>query len=127
LDWELLDWREMDGGKLEILVNKEVVEPFSRVVIADRSYEIGSRILRKLKDKLPREQFAVPLQASFGNRIIAREDIPAMRKDVTAKLYGGDQTRKDKLLKQQKKGKEKLAQIGSVSVPKDTFRDILEI
>ncbi len=127
LDWKLLDWREMDGGKLEILVNKEVVEPFSRVVIADRAYDVGLRILKKLKESLPREQFAVPLQAAFRNRIIAREDIPAMRKDVTAKLYGGDQTRKDKLLKQQKKGKEKLAQIGSVSVPKDAFREILEI
>ncbi len=127
LEWQLVDYHPVDAGKLEILVNKEVMEPFSRIIISDKAYDTGRRIIKKLKEILPREQFAVPLQASFKGRIIAREDLPAMRKDVTAKLYGGDQTRKDKLLKQQKKGKEKLAQIGSVSVPKEAFREILEL
>ncbi len=127
LEWTFDGFQPVDAGKLEILVNKEVVEPFSRIVIADKAYEVGRRVVKKLKEVLPREQFSVPLQAAFKGRVIAREDIPAMRKDVTAKLYGGDQTRKDKLLKQQKKGKENLAQIGSVSVPKDAFRKILEI
>ncbi|MEA2020438.1 MAG: translation elongation factor 4 [Patescibacteria group bacterium] len=126
LEWAFAGFQPVDAGKLEILVNKEVIEPFSRIVISDKAYEIGRRIVKKLKEVLPRKQFSVPLQAAFKGRVIAREDLPAMRKDVTAKLYGGDQTRKDKLLKKQKKGKEKLAQIGSVSVPKDTFREILK-
>jgi len=127
LDWELVDYRPVEAGKLEVLVNKEVVEPFSRIVVKDQAYQAGRRLVKTLKKILPREQFAVSLQAGFGGRIIARETVPAVRKDVTAKLYGGDQTRKDKLLKRQKKGKKKLAQIGSVRVPKEAFLEVMKV
>ena len=121
LDWKFKEYRQVEAGKLEVLVNREVVEPFSRIVVKDRAYQIGRKLVKKLKEILPREQFAVPLQAAFNGRIIVRETIPAMRKDVTAKLYGGDQTRKDKLLKKQKEGKKRLARIGKVRIPKEVF------
>ena len=127
LNWELTDHRPVEAGKLEVLINKEAVEPFSRIVVKDQAYQVARMLVKKLKKILPREQFAVPLQAVFNGRVIARETIPAMRKDVTAKLYGGDQTRKDKLLKRQKKGKKKLARIGKVGLPKEAFLEVLRV
>jgi len=124
LDWRLGVYRPVEAGKLEILVNKEVVEPFSRIVLKDKARSVGQVLAQKLKELLPQELFPVPIQVAFGGKIIARETIPALRKDVTAKLYGGDQTRKDKLLKKQKKGKKKLARIGKVSIPKEAFLEI---
>ncbi len=122
LDWEMAGWREVDAVRMDILVHHEVVPPLSRIVIRDRAERVGRQIAEKLKEILPQEQFAVAIQAKVGGRIVARETKPAIRKDVTAKLYGGDRTRKDKLLKQQKAGKKKLAKIGNVDVPPEALR-----
>ncbi len=122
LDWEMAEWRKVDAVKMDILVHHEVIPPLSKIVIRENAESIGKKLVEKLKEILPREQFPVAIQAKIGGRIVARETKPAMRKDVTAKLYGGDRSRKDKLLKQQKAGKKKLAKIGSVDVPPEALR-----
>ena len=125
-DYELIAPREVDLVKVDILVHHEPVPPFARLVVREHADRVGRSVVEKLKDILPRQQFAIPLQAAIGGKIIARETISAYRKDVTAKLYGGDRTRKDKLLKKQAKGKKRMKQMGNVAIPKEAFFKVLQ-
>lgn len=119
--WEFLEYRDADLAELEVLVHGEPVEGLSEVVLRGEAPRIGRGRLEKLKELLPRQQFAYAIQARVGGKIVAREDVPAMRKDVTAKLYGGDVTRKRKLLEKQKRGKKRLAKFGKVEIPPEAF------
>jgi GTP-binding protein LepA len=126
MNYELLDFIEGDLIRMDILVAGQVVEAFSRIVHRDKAYEEGKRLVKKLKEVLPRQNFAVSLQAALGSKIIARENISALRKDVTGYLYGGDVTRKKKLLEKQKKGKKKMKELGRVNIPTKVFLDVLK-
>lgn len=121
LDYEVAGYEKGDLVKVDILFNGEQVDAFSTIVHRDNAFEYGKRMAEKLRDIIPRQQFEVPIQAAIGGKIIARETVRAYRKDVTAKLYGGDVTRKNKLLKKQKEGKKKMKSIGRVDIPPDTF------
>jgi len=125
LDYEFLDYRSVDAVKLDILVHGSIVEPLSNIVLRTKADVIGKSLLKKLKKIIPRQQFTVSLQAAIGGKIISREDIPAMRKNVLAKMSGGHRERKDKLLDIQKKGKERMKRIGKVDIPQEAFRQIL--
>ncbi len=127
LDYEPVDYEAGDLVRVDVLFNGEQVDAFSTIVHRDSSYEYGRRMAEKLKAIIPRQQFEVPIQAAIGGRIIARETVKAFRKDVTAKLYGGDVTRKNKLLKKQKEGKRKMKNIGRVEIPSDTFIQVLRL
>jgi GTP-binding protein LepA len=126
MDYELADYRVADLVKLEILLNGEPVDAFSTIAHAKNAESKGRVLCRKLKDILPRQMFKVAIQASIGSRVVARETISAMRKDVTAKCYGGDISRKRKLLDKQKEGKKRMKQVGKISIPQDAFIDILK-
>ncbi len=126
LDYELLDWQEANLSKLEILLAGEKISILSQIVPKDRLESTGRAIVDKLSQLIPRHQFEVAIQAVVGAKVIARSTVKPFRKDVTAKLYGGDQTRKDKLLKKQKKGKRKMKQLGKVSVMPDTFLKLMQ-
>jgi len=126
LDYDFLDYKQVDAVKLNVLVHGEIVEPLTNIVLKSKAPEIGRSLLKKLKEIIPRQQFAVSLQAAVGGKILAREDIPAMRKDVLAKMSGGHRERKDKLLDIQKKGKARMKRIGKVDIPQEAFRQILE-
>lgn len=126
LGYELIGYRKADVSRLDILIAGVREEAFSQVVPEGRAYEEGKRMVEKLKELLPKQLFSVSLQAAIGGKILARETIPALKKNVTAKLYGGDRTRKMKLWKKQKKGKEKLKSAGSVEIPPDVFLKMLK-
>lgn len=126
LDWEFLKFQEVHASRVDILVAGERVDALSMVIISQKAQAVGRRMVERLKGVLPRQNFEVAIQAAIGGKIIARETVSAYRKDVIAKLYGGDRTRKDKLLDKQKKGKRKMKMVGKVEIPQEAFLTILK-
>jgi len=126
-DYELKGYQRSKLVKLDILVNRQEVDALSFIVFADSAYDRGRRMCEKLKEEIPRQQFEIPIQAAVGGKIIARETIKALRKDVLAKCYGGDVSRKKKLLEKQKEGKKRMRQIGSVDIPQQAFMSVLKL
>ncbi len=126
MDYEFTGYEAAELVKLDILVNKVAVDALSFICHETKARTRGLHIIRRLREEIPRRQFDVPLQAAVGNTIIARETIKAYRKDVTAKLYGGDVSRKMKVLKKQKEGKRRMKTVGSVEIPQEAFMAVLE-
>ena len=126
-DYDLKGYEKSSLVKLDIMLNGDVVDALSFIVHTDKSYARARRIAEKLKEAIPRQMFEIPIQAAIGNKIIARETVKAMRKDVLAKCYGGDITRKKKLLEKQKEGKKRMRQVGTVQVPQEAFMSVLKL
>jgi len=126
LDYEFNGYVESDLVKMDILLNKENIDAFSMIVHKSKAASRGRQICDRLKDVIPRHQFVIPIQAAIGNKVIARETIKALRKDVLAKCYGGDISRKKKLLNKQKEGKKRMRQMGNVEVPQQAFLTVLK-
>ena len=120
-----MDYRPVNAVKLDILVHGEIVGPLSQIVVAESAQKYGRSVLEKLKNVIPKHQFEISLQAAISGKIIARENIPAVRKDVLKKMSGGHRERKDKLLEKQKEGKKRLKRFGKVDIPQEAFRSVL--
>jgi GTP-binding protein LepA len=127
MEYQWIGYRVNDLVKMDILINGDIVDPLATIVHRDKAYGVGKSLVEKLKELIPRHQFKIPIQASIGSRIIASESIPALRKDVLAKCYGGDISRKKKLLQKQAKGKKRMKAIGTVDVPQDAFMAVLKL
>ena len=127
MDYEFAGYRSSDLVKLEVLVNKQPVDALAMIVHSEKAYHRGQKLVTELKKRIPRQMFEVPIQASTGKRVISRANVRALRKDVLAKCYGGDVTRKRKLLEKQKKGKKRMKMIGNVEVPQEAFMAVLQL